>query len=463
MTGPLPFVALVAESHLRLSHSPAYHGHLFPVERYFPSQSPSTPTTSSSPFSPPVITLPLITSEINQLSYFYQLRCTALRSNVDSLNVDLPSSDSGKADVALAFALLLHSHQRDTFHSIIEEPLHSRVLSTLASHQPTPPSHTSAPSVDAVASSLIVSIPGISPSVLEQLRGVLGVLAEIDQLRAFCLTSSMQAAAALAQLRPPLSTPSPLLSSPFALSHHLTELNATVQALLDAFLPRTTTSALCPLSSLTIALPISLTSCHHRFELLSLLTAGSTSLSTDLRCPLCAHPIDPHSDQLIADSALLKLIDAPPPLNEAPPHPTLLTADPPPPVPSPALTLSTLSTPTDTNPPVKQEPPTPEHTTPATVVGLGAFSPTAAPAMGASLSGGVHAQGLLVSSSLHAASAAASSDDEVDERGVSCHQCKSNKPKHQLLFCTTKPNGEGRKRRCRKKYCTATQHTKPHP
>ena len=49
------------------------------------------------------------------------------------------------------------------------------------------------------------------------------------------------------------------------------------------------------------------------------------------------------------------------------------------------------------------------------------------------------------------------SDDESDaQRGVSCHQCKSNKPKHLLLFCTTKADSSGRKRRCRKKYCQST-------
>jgi len=52
------------------------------------------------------------------------------------------------------------------------------------------------------------------------------------------------------------------------------------------------------------------------------------------------------------------------------------------------------------------------------------------------------------------------SDDDGDERGVSCHQCKSNKPRHLLLFCTTKADSSGRKRRCRKKYCQPTQH--PH-
>lgn len=39
-----------------------------------------------------------------------------------------------------------------------------------------------------------------------------------------------------------------------------------------------------------------------------------------------------------------------------------------------------------------------------------------------------------------------------EDRGVSCHQCKSNKPKHLLLFCTTQVE-PGRKRKCRKKYC----------
>lgn len=43
---------------------------------------------------------------------------------------------------------------------------------------------------------------------------------------------------------------------------------------------------------------------------------------------------------------------------------------------------------------------------------------------------------------------------DEDERGVSCHQCKSNKPKNLLLFCTTRADF-GRKRRCRKKYCDA--------
>ena len=50
---------------------------------------------------------------------------------------------------------------------------------------------------------------------------------------------------------------------------------------------------------------------------------------------------------------------------------------------------------------------------------------------------------------------AVSAEDDSDERGVSCHQCKSNKPKHLLLFCTVKADSSGRKRRCRKKYCHA--------
>ena len=55
-------------------------------------------------------------------------------------------------------------------------------------------------------------------------------------------------------------------------------------------------------------------------------------------------------------------------------------------------------------------------------------------------------------------SASVAADDDSDERGVSCHQCKSNKPKHLLLFCTTKADSTGRKRRCRKKYCQPNSH-----
>ena len=446
MTGAVPLVALVAACHRRLSHSPVYHGHLFPVDRFFPSHSPST-TTAISPSSLPLVTLPLLTSEINALSSFYQVRCAALRPVVDSLQVDLPTSDEGKADVAFAFALLLHSHHRDAFNAVIEDPLHSRVTSAVASRT-TLPSSDSPHSLD-TASDLALST-GVTAAVPTQLRRVLEVLDEVDLLRTFCLTSSMHAAAALALLDPPLSTPSPLLSSPFALSHHLTELNSTLQALLNSFLPRASSSSLCPVSSLTIALPVSLSCCHHRFELLSLLTSGSSSLTSDRRCPLCSHPIDLEADQLTADSALIYLAhDA-----DTTPHdnlPPTLPTDLPQPVPSPVLTLSTMSDSGGGKGIRAGEEAVEQAASTATVTGMGVLgSSTAAP--GAALPVGVQARGLLLPppSSLQSAS----SDGDGDERGVSCHQCKSNKPKSQLLFCTTKSNPEGKKRRCRKKYCT---------
>ena len=78
----------------------------------------------------------------------------------------------------------------------------------------------------------------------------------------------------------------------------------------------------------------------------------------------------------------------------------------------------------------------------------------------ASVDVGAHAARGVLASDLGKLFPSASEDDS-DERGVSCHQCKSNKPKHLLLFCTTKADSSGRKRRCRKKYCqpTSIQHS----
>ena len=208
----------------------------------------------------------------------------------------------------------------------------------------------------------------------------------------------------------PLSLPSSPSLSPFP----TTELDSTLQALFTSFLPR------------------------------------ASSLTSDCRCPLCSHPIDLEADQLTADSALIYLAhDA-----DTTPHdslPPTLPTDLPQPVPSPVLTLSTMSDSGGGKGIRAGEEAVEQAASTATVTGMGVLgSSTAAP--GAALPVGVQARGLLLPppSSLQSAS----SDGDGDERGVSCHQCKSNKPKSQLLFCTTKSNPEGKKRRCRKKYCT---------
>ena len=388
-----PFVSLVQESHRRLSRSPVYHSRLFPVERYFPAVDTSASSSPAPP--PPTLTLPHITSEINQLSYYYQLRCNALRANVDGLAVAVPSIDAGRSSLAFALACLLRTRHRDTFDAALDDALKTRVNAAFsAEHAPAAAAAAAAgdaPSTGDATSAIALTAEGMSAEVLSQLQRLLDVVDEMDDLRTFCLTSSMQAASALALLDPPLSTASPLLSSPFALSHHLSEANCTVQALLDGFLPRPSASSLCPLSSLTIALPVTLTSCRHRFELLSVLT--SAAVPSERRCPLCAHSIDLELDQLIADSAMLRLEDKE--KDEA------LPVDAPVPVPSPVLTLSSMS---DNNGKTQQQ----------------------------QLDGVVH-------STAHASAQAArqlvlpaahkvdlgAADHDNDERGVSCHQVRT--------------------------------------
>ena len=386
-----PFVTLVRASHRRLAQSPVYSGHLFPVDRFFPQ--PSSP--SSPPPPPQTVTLPLLTSEINALSTFYQLRCSALTATVNSLHVDVPSPDSPHS-LAFAFACLLRQHSRDLYTATIDDALRERVDASFAAHIPA--ISPSSPSTDA-ATAIALKADGVTADSLAQLRRVMDAVVEVDQLRSFCLTASMQAAAALALLSPPLSTPSPLLSSPFALSHHLTDLNTTLQGVLDGFLPRVTASSVCPLSSLTIALPVTLSCCSHRFELLSVLTSGASSITADRRCPLCSRAIDAEVDQLTVDSTLLKLEDKAA-------KDELVTIDVPQPVPSPALTLSSMSNGAGDKVQV--------------TVRESAFHPAS-----------VQARGIMLPAEY---AKLAMSEEELDERGVSCHQVSGGCTHPSSLF-----------------------------
>ena len=420
-----PFVALVSANHRRLSHLPIYHSHLFPVERYFPhATEPASPPAASDPppsssspsVSPALLTLPVLTSEINKLSSFYQQRCDDIRTQLDAVTADLLpaiSSPSLVPSLALCFSLLLQASSSALSDAVLTDDMKLKAKAALSS--------AAAAGVD--VSVIALQQEGMTEQRLSQLRSLLSVCEEVDTLRTFCLTSSVQAFAALSLLDPPPSTStSPLLSSPFVLSHHLTDIAAAITALLDSFLPRRASPPpMCLLSSCHFTLPVRLTCCDHRFELTALL---KSEVQQEDRCPVCCRSFDLQDDSLTAESVLLKLGSSEQTEEQQ------QTVHAPQPASSPLLTLSGLSS----------SPLNGVSTAKALTLSmqqrLQRFMPTELPAAS------------LLSSAV---------EDEVDDaRGVSCHQCKSNKPKHLLLFCTTKADGQGRKRKCRKKYCQCT-------
>jgi hypothetical protein len=429
-----PFVRLVSAGHRRLSHSPVYHGHLFPVERYFPraaepASPPASDSSSSPPFSasvsPALLTLPVVTSEINKLSSFYQLRCNDIRVQLDAVKAELfPAMLEGRVvpTLALCFSLLLQASNGALCDAVLTADMKLKTQAALNSAAPT--------AVDSFG--LALQQEGMTEKRVSQLRSLLSVCEEVDVLRTFCLTSSVQAFAALSLLdAPPSTTASPLLSSPFALSHHLTDIAASITALLDSFLPRKPSPpAVCLLSSCEFTLPVRLSCCGHRFELTALLKA---ELQQEKRCPACCRTLDLQDDSLIAESVMLKL-GREQATQQQQQQQSIVSA--PQPVASPTLTLSGLSSSAPLN-----------GVSTAKTLTLGMqqrlqhFLPAELPA--ASLL------------------AAAAEDDGDDARGVSCHQCKSNKPKHLLLFCTTRADGLGRKRKCRKKYCQCAADRQP--